>query len=625
MLDTRIVTLDVEEPDHLTPQYDLSKLAAKLSKSAKSSVATTTAGGDDENDQARSTLGRVTRASSSMGELLPTANAGRLSSVMSRPTLQMVMGEPKYRLGSFLVYDHPKKLGEFAWKNREKVEVKRNWGSLFSEDGETLFSGPENKITADAIVEKSPLPSNPLASDKPRQRKKGDMHVGFSRNAPSIRPQGIRQINIAPKDFKGDLLARDISLQSAVPQSPPHTTVPPPSPVDGDDPSAIEFQSTLLSLAARLTQPRKTLPLNIGSLGVARRMSSEYSAEYPYTPNNSPMNQQWGNSVQPVEILNQQHWSNNEYSPYDYAWNAEQYHDGGNWSSWGWDNAAYNNAQYVSWSPTENRKISISASIDADNTHPTISPTWTVILLDENVFRDAHVKDDLQKKLASIRVKAYKSTLKCWRSLENKTHLVKSLFVVSVADAPEFADLLVLKFPDAKLIVFGDAPVKLPMPYCFSRIEDLIQTVGNVTGCVTRRNSIVQGIDYSIIWVDEMSFKSQGQARKRDLELLSGCIGVKTYKCGEKSTRALGKRQKLEAMVFLVSQAEANEVLKYLSSRDECLPVVVECLENSRFEPTTPYNPSYIMVTSSWEETHARLSEFGVNLLVADRVSLKAV
>merc|ERR1712112_194926 len=75
-------------------------------------------------------------------------------------------GEPKYRLGSFLVYDHPKKFGEFAWKNREKVEVKRNWGSLFSED-ETLFSGPENKITADAIVEKSPLPS---ASDDSERR-----------------------------------------------------------------------------------------------------------------------------------------------------------------------------------------------------------------------------------------------------------------------------------------------------------------------------------------------------------------------------------------------------------------------------------------------------------------------
>jgi len=532
---------------------------------------------------------------------------------MSRPTLQMMMGEPKYRLGSFLVYDHPKKFGEFAWKNREKVEVKRNWGSLFSED-ETLFSGPENKITADAIVEKSPLPS---ASDKPRQRKKGDMHVGFSRNAPSIRPQGIRQnYNIAPKDFRGDLLARDFVY--AVPHSPPHTTVPPPSPVDGDDPSAIEFQSTLLSLAARLTQPRKTLPLNIGSVGNSRRMSSEYS-EYPYTPDNSPMNHQWGNSVQPIEVLNQQQWSNNEYSPYDYTWNAEQYRDGGDWSTWGWDNAAYNNAQYVNWSANENRKISISASIDADSTQPSITP-WTVILLDENVFKDAQVKDDLQKKLASIRVKAYKSAFKCWRSLEKKTHLVKSLFVVSVADAPDFANLLVLKFPDAKLIVFGDAPVKLPMPYCFSRIEDLIQTIGNVTGCVTRRNSIVQGIDYSIIWVDEMSFKSQGQARKRDLELLSGCIGVKTYKCGEKSTRALGKRQKLEGMVFLVSEAEASEVLNYLSSRNECLPVVVECLENSRFEPNTPYNPSYIMVTSSWEETHARLSEFSVNLFIADRV-----
>eukprot|EP00397_Hematodinium_sp_SG-2012_P025478 GEMP01026625.1.p1 GENE.GEMP01026625.1~~GEMP01026625.1.p1 ORF type:complete len:585 (+),score=133.66 GEMP01026625.1:106-1860(+) len=247
----------------------------------------------------------------------------------------------------------------------------------------------------------------------------------------------------------------------------------------------------------------------------------------------------------------------------------------------------------------------------------TPTPGWTLILVDENAFKEqTTIQSDLQKRLTSVRVKAFKTGAKCCRSLEKKTRLDQHLFLATADEAAHLSELFV-KHPDTSIIVYGGMP-ELPFEYHYSEMSKLVDNIANLTGLVPRKESTIYGANFSVLWVDEQAFKAHGQIRKQQLEVLPGCIGVKTYKSADKAIRATSKKQCLKNTLIMASEHEANDLIKYLVTRDEPIPLIIECAAGSKWHSKEDYDAALIMVSTSWEDTHDNMASFAFEHMGAE-------
>jgi len=241
---------------------------------------------------------------------------------------------------------------------------------------------------------------------------------------------------------------------------------------------------------------------------------------------------------------------------------------------------------------------------------------WTVILVDDNAFKPrSKLTEFVQKSLTSLQIEVFKSPMKCWHSIEKKTRLDYHLFVCRAEEAITLARCLITKHPAPSMLVYGGTPL-LPFAYQYSEITDLVQRIANWTSVEPVKKYSFDGLNYTVIWVDYQTFQSQGVNRKLVLEVMPGCVGVKTYKSADKCIRAVTNKKRLENVAILVGECNAKKLITYLVNRYENLSIIVEslpdaedCVPLERFDPEM-YPKVELIVTHSWEESHEKLPYF---------------
>lgn len=560
------------------------------------------------------------------------------SAAPSRGSVVMTGVEPpKYRLGSVAIYDNPCKVGEYAWKNRRPIVPNRNWGSLFQENTSNIFGGDVDggKLTAESMVQSSPVVISGNEGGK------GTIKPIARGGAPtvSLRPPP----ELIPKTSLGSRSDKEKSTSAGRPTE--------KSSSSGEKSAGTKSRSYGHSVVSRSSWgATPTDYMWRGHNQLFFQNVAAINAYGPY-PGYQPAYVEQGYP----EYVDQGYDAEHYYMPEMYmqgygqeAWQGEYEDYGNDWETYGTqDNAKTGYAKQTRGHghrqqhkpPVTVESYTIptllddkihggqplpiylaqdtSPKTDDDDspTHQSISSTWTIILVDKNLFTHSlSLKEDVQKRLTSVRVKAFKSAAKCWRSFEKKTRLEKTLFVCNAEEAPTLATCLRTKKPTPLLIVYDGEP-ELPIEFMHSGTRDLVENIASVTGCIARQRTSNQGVNFRILWVDEQAFKVQGQARKQELELLEGCVDVKTYKSADKCIRAAAKKHHLDNIVILIGAGEADELIAYLMSRQLQAPFVIEATGGAKWQLKSNYDSSLVLKTSSWEETASRLCEFASHTL----------